>query len=545
MRRLREVEFVRWFLLPFTLVLWLGFTSCTHWSASKTPVEQVLENDHPGKIRLTTVDEQVIELQSPRIDSDTLYGFGFVGEKKGAAQPLKFPVAEVRSVEVRTTNAAGTVLLVAGVGLLLAMVIAAATWDGPFGDTSGGGGGSSYGSEPISCPLVYSWDGEAWRLDSGTFGGAFLEPLARTDVDNLVFVRASDGVVKLRLANELFETDYVDAIRLLAVDHPLGTEVVPDAMPNGALHVVGSLEPPLTARDDRGRDALAAVSAVDDWAWESSPSGRDTAVAADLRDGLVLEFARPAGAREATLVIDGNNTPWAAMLMQEYVAAHGRETDAWYAEMNGDPLAARTLGLRMAREGFLQVSVWTERGWEPRGLVWEAGPEVSKRQAMRLDLTGVETGRLRVRLESIPLFWRLDRVAVDYSSAAGGSAPSPQGLTATSARMEADGRDVSVPLSSIDGDRLALRTGDAARLEFDVPPVPEGMARSYLVESSGWYRAHTRPSTEAPDPAIVQFEREGTFGTLSRLAVARLNEALALMAERSLDRASMGREEAR
>jgi hypothetical protein len=529
MSRICRIAFFRWFLLPFTLVLWLGITSCTHWAEPKSPVESVIAEKQPDKIRVTTVDGWVAELQSPKIESDTLIGFGFPGEKKGVAQPLKVALADVKRVEVRSTNVVPTVLLAAGATLLFVAVIDAASEpvSAPRRTYTSSG-------EPMSCPFVYSWDGEAWRLDSGTFGGAFLEPLARTDVDNLMFARAEDGVLRLRLANEMSETDHVDALRLRVVDHPIGTEVIPDASASGALHLVGTLAAPLAARDDRGRDALSAVQAVDGWGWESSPSGRDTAVAADVRDGLELEFQRPAGARQATLVLDGNNTPWSAALMQQFVAAHGRETDTWYASMNANPLAAWTLGQRLAREGFLQVSVRTEQGWKMQGLVWEAGPEVAKRQAMRLDLSDVEGETVTVRLESIPLFWNLDRVAIDFPGL-GGVQPAPEvyEVEALSARMEADGRDVTALLAAVDGTKLVLETGEAAELSFIVPPVPEGSARSYLAASTGWYRIHTSVSDAPPDEAVVRIEREDRPGALSRLAVARLNEALRMLADRA------------
>ena len=528
MIRICRAAFFRWFLFPFTLVVWVGMTSCMHWSEPKSPVETFIGEKHPDRIRVTTVDGWITELLSPKIESDTLVGFGWPGARKGMAELMKVPLTDVRRVEIRSANPLVTGLVFVGV---TALIVAAVTSGNSSSKTTG-----NYGSDMdlSSCPAVYSWDGEAWRLDSGTFGGAFLEPLARTDVDNLVFARAEDGVLRLRLANELSETDHVDALRLRVVDHPIGTEVVPDASASGALHLVGRLAPPLAARDDRGRDALAAVQAVDGWGWESSPSGRDTAVAADVRDGLELEFSRPAGARQATLVLDGNNTPWAAALMQQYVAAHGRETDAWYASLNSNPLAAWTLGQRLAREGFLHVSVWTDRGWEAQGLVWEAGPEVAKRQAMRLDLSGVEGERLRVRLESIPLFWNLDRVAIDFPGMDGvRPAPEVHELEAASARMEADGRDVTAALSAVDGTELVLETGEAAELRFFVPPVPEGSARSYLAASTGWYRIHASVSDAPPDEAVVRIEREDRPGALSRLAVARLNEALRMLASRA------------
>ena len=542
MSTFRTSAFVRCFLLPFALVLWLGISSCMHWSEPKSPVDAVIAEKQPSKIRVTLADDSVMELQEPKIESDTLIGFGFTGEKKGLAQQMKIPLTDVKRVEVRSASTAGTLLVFLGVTTLIVAVASAAS----EASKSSRPRSTASDLDLSSCPAVYSWDGETWRLDSGTFGGAFLEPLARTDVDNLMFVRTVDGRLRLRVANELSETDYVDALSVLAVDHPLGTEVVPDASASGALHLVGPLAAPLAARDDRGRNVLANVSAVDGWGWESSPTGRDTAVAADVRDGLEVEFSRPAGARQATLVLDGNNTPWAASLMQEFVASHGRETDAWYASMNASPIAAFALGQRMAREGFLQVSVLTDDGWKPQGLVWEAGPEVSKRQAMRLDLSGVEGETVTVRLASIPMFWNLDRVAMDYSPADGTAEDlTVHEVNAASARLTADGRDVAALLAAVDGTHLVLETGEAAELEFLVPPAPEGRARSYLLSSTGWYRIQAPFSDAAPNEAVVRFEREGVPGDLSRIAVGRLNEALDFLASRASNAAAAPAEEAR
>ena len=61
-------------------------------------------------------------------------------------------------------------------------------------------------------------------------------------------------------------------------------------------------------------------------------------------------------------------------------------------------------------------------------------------------------------------------------------------------------------------------------LPFHAPSVPEGMIRSYLIATTGWYRIHS-PASSAPPRAEVA--RIGTEpGAVSRLSVARLNEAL-------------------
>jgi hypothetical protein len=522
MKILRASTFIRSLLLPFATVLWLGLSACTSWMEVKEPVSESLAMDNPDKVLVTLVDGRQIELKWPRLVADSLKGTNSVNTTTGQPIWVSFPLVDVMEVEVRRTDGLKTAGLVVGVGAAAALVlgaIAIATMDNDFFGSSSGSS-STYGSQPISCPLVYSWDGEDWRLDSGTFGGAFLEPLARTDVDNLEFAHTENGLLRLRLANELPETDHVNALDLLVVDHAPGTEVIPDG--TGDLHTVGPLSAPVAAIDDHGREALASVKSLDGWSWESSPTGRDTSVAADVRSTLDLDFLRPPGAAEANLVVHGSNTPWAAWLMQDLVAAHGREADSWYASMNADREASRTLGAALAREAFLSVSVHTASGWEPRGLVWEAGPEIAKRQVLHLDLADVEGDTVRIRLESVPLFWHLDQVGIEFSAL---SAPDARVIEPERVTMEGDGRDVLALLADVDGIELVLETGDAAELSFQVPPVLAGHARSYLIATTGWYRIHAPVSDMPPRPELARIGTEP--GAVSRLSVARLNEAIA------------------
>lgn len=493
-------------------ILLLGYLpGCTSWKAqSGSP--QAIAAQRPSQARVTLAGGSEVILSHLRMENDSLVGDVYQpGARAGTVERRAIPPDSVTAIALRQSDAGRTVGLVAGIGVAVAVVAAASSGNGDGG--GGGGGGGSF-----SCPLVYSWDGSGWKLDSGTFGGAIMPILARTDVDNLDYATANDGVLRLRMANELNETDYVDAVSVLAVDHRPGLIVAPSS--DGRLHPLGRLEAPLAATDDRGVSVMNRVSKRDGWNWESRPSRRDTNHLAELRDGITAAFAKPRGAVEAKLVVDGNSTAWGAYLVQEFVRAHGRSTQAWYDSVNASPRLARGLGSMMAREGFLEVKLRIDGKWVHQGYIWEAGPEISKRQVFRLDLSRVAGDSVEIRLESAPLFWMIDQVALDYS------AQESLVTREVRARMAIDhrGQDVRQPLYQEDHRYLVLERGDHTELAFDVPPVPPGMARSYLLRSHGWYRMNTL-ETEPPDVALVDRVMNQPLGA-SRVAVTRLNQAL-------------------
>lgn len=503
------------------LTLFAFLQACWHWGAKPIEPQQFDGIKRDRQVRVTLVDDEILIMRNPFISRDSLIWLRTVSDPAGdppSPSPVErqgVPLSQIKKAEVYEVDAAATAALVIGLGLTAVLVAAASSSGSNSGSSSGSGSGSSSGGTCeycASCPLVYSWDGHGWRLDSGTFGGAIMHALARTDVDNLDFVRPDLGVIRLQLANHQNETDYVDALDVLAVNHDSGLAVAPDAA--GGLHTIGALTPPSAARDFRGRDALARVRAQDGWSWESNPGERDTLVAADLRDGLELAFPRPKGSTAARLVVDGNVTTWATLMMQRFVAAHGRATRAWYDSLDRDPRAARRLGEGLARQAFLSVAVQVGGRWQPQAMIWDAGPEISKRQVAVLDLRGVVGDTVRVRLESVPSFWLIDNVGVDFAP------ERPVEITELAATR-------AVGWAGPDGQPLTLEPGDSLELSFRVPEVPAGKGRTYLLRTHGWYRLHT-PETGEPDKALLHGLFDDPLG-VSKAAVARLNEALRAM----------------
>ncbi len=519
------------FAAAFTFAA-LGLGGCYSWSRQDEPLDTVLAAHEGKQVRITVQRSPSIEslcvIDCPRIEGDSLIGYmvrpgedsGFRDDRSTwMREEVKVPFYAVREVRVYQFSAGRTTLLVAGAGLT-ALIVAAATEDETYEPPPSSGDGWGDGGA-ISCPVVWSWDGAGWRLDSGTFGGAIARGLSRTDTDNLEFVRPERGAIRLRMGNILDETEHVDAVRLLRVEHAPEVCVAPDG--EGRIHTLGTLVPPARARDFAGRDAIAAVRERDGLQWESYPTVRDTSDRAAVRDGLELVFPRPAGALRAKLVVDGNNTVWSNGLMRKLIASHGRETGLWYASLADPSVRAGTE--TVMREGYLTVLVRTASGWQAQGTIREAGPEVQKRQVIVLDLAGVSGDSVRVRLETIPSFWLVDRVALDASA----DRPIVQRELRLAEATDGAGRDLRATLAAADGTEFTMETGDAAMLTFADEPRTPGTAASYLLRATGWYRVHT-PETGDPDTALLRRLATEPFAA-SRTATARLNEALRALAE--------------
>jgi hypothetical protein len=470
--------------------------------------------------------EVAVHLKDARIIEEALVGVinscvgplptpaGALGCEQIRAQG-SIPIAQVQRLEVQKLRPGAVVagVIVGTAAIAFATVLATRPAASP--EPAQPNIGSS-----ISCPHVHSFDGKNWVLDSGTYGGSLFEAAQRTDYDLLEHLAPVDGRYELTISDVADETEHTDALAIEVVDHPAGTRVVPAY--DGTLLTFSAPVRPMEARDLRGADALAQVLSLDERYWRSDVSARRADVPADTQDGLELTFPRAAGATTAKLLVSGMNTTWSASLVGQFLSSLGSGIEGWYARMNADLPARTAFAQFLLREAMLRVDVWTGKAWAPRGVFWEAGPEVRKQQAMRLDLGGVIGPTVRIRLHAPVGFWSIDEVAIDYTNDVPLRAQRLQARVATTR----GGRDVRAELAATDGLRYLMRKGDSARLTFDAPSLPgAGWERSFVLMTTGYYVVNVPP---APDgsPAVVD-ALMSTPGLLARESLTGLEWTVA------------------
>ena len=131
-----------------------------------------------------------------------------------------------------------------------------------------------------SCPFLYSWDGARYRFVTDLLWRAPLGLLtsmgfvAPDETKDFVKIPASHiqpkgGRYSIQITEELWETAYFDMVKLIAVDHPAGTEVFVDEQytppPFAEFKVYGVAEKlhPKSAFNHRGEEVSEALHALD------------------------------------------------------------------------------------------------------------------------------------------------------------------------------------------------------------------------------------------------------------------------------------------
>jgi hypothetical protein len=384
-------------------------------------------------------------------------------------QPKVIPVSDVQRVWLESIDKGRTTLLVIGTtvgAFAVLLAIAIATKE--------------------SCPFVYSWDGTQYVFDGEPYGGAISRALERDDYSDLEHLRPdSAGLYRLMVTNEVNETQFTNSMELLVVDHRAGTRFEMDEF--GKLHGVSNALPPVSARDQSGKDLVPWLRASDDLIWEPLPP-MDPAGA--VRQEIVLTFPKPRGATRAQLVARAGTGLWGSHMIREMLQLRGSRVNEWYATLDkgGAPLDALRAWNVREELYVLKLDVDESGTWRPRGLLPGGGPFIAETRVVPLDLSNVTGDSLRLRIRPPSGFWALNSFAVTYDDN-----EQPLAVTtvqALSARTS-DGRDLLSDLRTADDRYYAMpNTGDRAMVSFVAPPARGGAIRSVFLHTRGYYRLH-------------------------------------------------------
>lgn len=393
-------------------------------------------------------------------------------------------------------------------------------------------GNSFFINGPVeSCPELYTWNGSKLTFVTDVMGlgplgvkkgpTTYLKP---EPVEDTVIppsdLKAEDGKLQLRMANEKHEIEYVDKVSLLAVDHPMGTRVLINDLHWGAfaggreptaIHTIKDLHAVPTTYERIpvfGTESVSTTDVSSQVAVEGDGKLADSGLYDDNR--WVFDLGELGNPKTIKLVLSG----W-----MQY--ANKREKAAWIASGKRPPVSCMevqdadgnwvSIGDAPHPANYTKTVVYDLSGKFPAGVThYRVRMRIYMR--MHLDYAGVDTsddasvtvhevdpaqaslafkGVSRYTQNAYPMFFHDD--IVDLTPGTQEGAFTRYG-------------DVRPLLTTSDDEYVVMDQGDEISMSFDEPgALAAGMERTYIIHTDGYHQTQTGKVDPMPFHAMSNF----------------------------------------
>jgi hypothetical protein len=364
-----------------------------------------------------------------------------------------------------------------------------------------------------SCPFIYVWNGQEYEFAGEIYSGAVYPPLERHDYLLLTGLVEENGEYKLMIANELEEVQHTNLLELMVFDHAPGQEVLVDKY--GTAHTISDALTAVSATSLRGENLLPIVEKEDDLIYLGSDPSKDP----PLLDGVELAFQIPEGTEKADLVISAKNSFWLDFVYQNFRDMLGVSYKTWMKkQQDGDPDKFESWSL--SQNIPLSVYLMKNGEWVFYDYYHTVGPMAFKKDILELDLSNMDPGLLKIKLEAGSYFWEIGYVGLDLDQ----TSVNPVKSIALSKATDENGKSV-MDLLLKDDELYYVQPdiGNQAMLSFPVPEQSGG--RTLVLHSKGHYDIKMDPRGAPKIKALKEIRKTGNFNKYSnRLMQEMLDE---------------------
>jgi rRNA processing protein Gar1 len=356
-----------------------------------------------------------------------------------------------------------------------------------------------------SCPFIYTFNGKDYILTGEIFSGATQPGLERDDYLPLPSYASADRSCKLKISNEVHEIQSVNLTELLVIDHPQNTSVLIDK--NGIPYSFQKPVSPAAARSIANTDILPILANKDTLVY----TGSEKEIGKNGIDEIVMKFVRPLNSESGRLIIRAKNSFWFDALISKIQGLFGERYNNYALKESktpGDELRKWQLEQKMP----LSVSIEKDGKWQSAGYFNIAGPIAMRDEIMSLDLKGIKSDTVKLKLETGFLFWEIDYAAMDFGRS---EVMNPVSVPLKTA-IDNNNLDISRLLLKSDSSYYVQKqTGDEAVLTFDTPEQTAGK-RTVFLHSRGYYKILREQTGKADKKKLKTFRKPGMVPAYSK-----------------------------
>ena len=356
-----------------------------------------------------------------------------------------------------------------------------------------------------SCPYIYTYNGNDFNFAGEIYSGAVYAPLERDDYLELPRLVAAKGRYMLKISNELAEVQHTNLMELIVIDHPENSEVLVDKY--GQYQTAVDVISPSKATNIEGTDILPLLENKDTLFYY----GTDPQNEFPLTDEIILTFNHPKNTSTGKLFIKVRNSLWLDNVYRNFHSLLGSYHDKWIEKQNkadGEKMKEWLLSQKIP----LLIYVEKNGDWVFTDYYNMAGPMAFKEDVIAIDLKDIDSGPVKIKLETGMYFWEIDYVGLDYSSNI------PVDLNRILIDMAiTEKKDTVTDLLKYDDLKYYIQpeATNIADLSFSAP-IQTSPARTVILHSKGFYQINQELKGFPKIRKLNKIRKKGEFLEYSR-----------------------------
>ncbi|MFZ1289553.1 MAG: hypothetical protein WAR79_05665, partial [Melioribacteraceae bacterium] len=338
-----------------------------------------------------------------------------------------------------------------------------------------------------SCPFVYSFDGEKYVFDAEPLGGATSLGLARTEYSKLDNLKPNKEEYKILVRNEVEETQYIDELGILAVNHDNDKKVYTDL--EGNFYQVKNLVKPLKAINEKNQNLLKLVSNEDNFHWETNLPIIENDLINNLKHEIKIVFPKQKDQDSVKLIANIGTSLWGSRMIKEMLQLYGNNVDTYYEKINELGSEYHQMMNFIENEELYKLKYYTFNGktWDYQGFINGGGPFVSETRIYNLDISKIKGDSIVIKINPPYGFWTIDYLALEFENY---TKPEIQPLEFVKAINDDEG-NITPKLITTDKIFYEMpKVGDSFEAYYKLNKEINSNQTTYYLKSNGYYEIH-------------------------------------------------------
>lgn len=366
-----------------------------------------------------------------------------------------------------------------------------------------------------SCPHVYVNDGQQWYFSNSMFTGAMNPTLERFDYKKINDANPQSTELKIEVRNEEKENQYTNLLKLVAVYHGKGEEIITSST-GDFIKIVNSRNPTYLGNDNgiMSREYLSDES--NSFSFNSTDNSGFSNLQASFESNNL---------KNPHLVLGLKNPKWGGFVYHEFTKLFGDYFQTWVH--SNTKKTKKQLEKNMEKAGItLNVEVLDKGKWKTIEHINLVGEAKFEKIAIKIPENYLRNKSLAVRLRSGFQFWEVNYLA----------------LAEIDNKIEVEEYDAKIVNESVktkalafdDSNYLIHKEGEAP-IKITFSGLKTDSERTLYLKSKGYYKTIQNFEGKPNWNQLLSVNKKGGLSQFSKTKFEEWNQMASLITELGLN----------